>query len=186
MSEIGKIISDSRKGKGISQEELADLSKVNLRTIQRIENGENEPRGKTLNLICNSLNLNIEKIKAKENATSKKNYLELVVAGFFMIIINILLMAILGFLTFDSEANINSRFGALILSFFIPIFIVFKTPNMGAIERFLKFGTGLLFYMILVLISHGFPTGIVTGLFICILISLSILFYGKKIMKFGE
>ena len=46
MNEIGKKIRDVRKKKGLSQEELAESAKVNLRTIQRIENNESEPRGK--------------------------------------------------------------------------------------------------------------------------------------------
>ena len=62
MMEIGKKIRDVRKKKGLSQEELADSAKINLRTIQRIENNENEPRGKTLNLICEVLDLNAEDI----------------------------------------------------------------------------------------------------------------------------
>jgi transcriptional regulator with XRE-family HTH domain len=60
MSIIGKKISETRKSKGLTQEELAELSKVNLRTIQRIENNESEPRGKTLVLICEVLDINIE------------------------------------------------------------------------------------------------------------------------------
>ena len=62
MSEIGKKIKELRKKKGLSQEELAESSKVNLRTIQRIEKGECEPRGKTLSLICETLHVNIEDI----------------------------------------------------------------------------------------------------------------------------
>lgn len=57
MSSIGKKIFEARKMKGFTQEELAELSKVNLRTIQRIENNKSEPRGKTLNLICNALEI---------------------------------------------------------------------------------------------------------------------------------
>lgn len=60
MSIIGEKISASRKAKGLTQEEVAELSKVNLRTIQRIENNENEPRGKTLILICEVLDINLE------------------------------------------------------------------------------------------------------------------------------
>ena len=41
---------------------MAESAKVNLRTIQRIENNESEPRGKTLNLICEVLNINAEDI----------------------------------------------------------------------------------------------------------------------------
>ena len=62
MNEIGKRIRDIRKKKGLSQEELAESAKVNLRTIQRIENNEGEPRGKTLNLICDVLQINAEDI----------------------------------------------------------------------------------------------------------------------------
>lgn len=62
MSIIGKTIFEARKSKGLTQEELADLTKVNLRTIQRIENNESEPRGKTLNLICDVLEINIEDV----------------------------------------------------------------------------------------------------------------------------
>lgn len=60
MSILGQQISESRKAKGLTQEELAELAKVNLRTIQRIENSESEPRGKTLILICDALEINVE------------------------------------------------------------------------------------------------------------------------------
>jgi len=60
MNNIGEKIKIVRKKKGLSQEELADLATINLRTIQRIENSESEPRGKTLHLICGVLDLNAE------------------------------------------------------------------------------------------------------------------------------
>ena len=41
-------IKDLRKRKGFSQEQLSENSKLSLRTIQRIENGESVPRGDTL------------------------------------------------------------------------------------------------------------------------------------------
>ncbi len=62
MNETGKKIKEIRKKKGLSQEELAESAKVNLRTIQRIENNESEPRGKTLNLICEVLDINAEDV----------------------------------------------------------------------------------------------------------------------------
>ena len=60
MNTIGKKIRELRKKKGLSQEQLAESAKVNLRTIQRIENHENEPRGKTLHLLCEVLDINTE------------------------------------------------------------------------------------------------------------------------------
>lgn len=72
MNEIGIKIKEVRKKKGLSQEALAESAKVNLRTIQRIEKNESEPRGKTLNLICEVLEISTEDIldygkKADEN-----------------------------------------------------------------------------------------------------------------------
>lgn len=46
MKLVAKKISETRKRKGLTQEELAEQSKVNLRTIQRIENNEATPRAK--------------------------------------------------------------------------------------------------------------------------------------------
>lgn len=60
MKELGAKLKDARTRKGFSQEELAERSQVNLRTIQRIENNQNEPRGKTLNLLCEVLEINTE------------------------------------------------------------------------------------------------------------------------------
>jgi transcriptional regulator with XRE-family HTH domain len=62
METIGSKISKIRKQKGMSQEELSDLSKINLRTLQRIEKDENQPSGNTLRLICETLQINIEEI----------------------------------------------------------------------------------------------------------------------------
>lgn len=74
MKEIGKKIKDVRKKKGLTQEELAESAKVNLRTIQRIESNQSEPRGKTLNLICDVLDITAEDI-LDYGKHSDKNYL---------------------------------------------------------------------------------------------------------------
>ncbi|GAK75259.1 hypothetical protein JCM19296_837 [Nonlabens ulvanivorans] len=55
MNPVGTKIKEIRLKKGMSQEELATDSQVSLRTIQRIENNENEPRGKTLQLFVKRL-----------------------------------------------------------------------------------------------------------------------------------
>ena len=62
MNSIGDKILEIRKRKGLSQEELSTLSKINLRTLQRIEKGETEPQGNTIKQICNVLEVNIEDI----------------------------------------------------------------------------------------------------------------------------
>ncbi|MDO5968602.1 helix-turn-helix domain-containing protein [Flavivirga aquimarina] len=116
MSIIGKKISETRKSKGLTQEELAELSKVNLRTIQRIENNESEPRGKTLILICEALDIDIEdlinsKKQIKDNINSN------LVHGFIL-------------------ASKGKRFSANLLETFIYVITVFipytiyKTPSL--------------------------------------------------------
>ena len=62
MDTIGQKIVEIRKRKGLSQEALSDLARINLRTLQRIEKGETEPLGNTLKSLCNVLEINIEDI----------------------------------------------------------------------------------------------------------------------------
>ncbi|WP_167614134.1 helix-turn-helix domain-containing protein [Maribellus sediminis] len=52
---LAKNIKELRNRKGISQELLAEKSGVSLRTVQRIENGETEPRGDTLVRLAEAL-----------------------------------------------------------------------------------------------------------------------------------
>jgi len=74
MKDIGRKLRDIRKKKGFSQEALAENSTVNLRTIQRIEKNESEPRGKTLHLICDALQVNVEEV-LDYSKTTDKSYL---------------------------------------------------------------------------------------------------------------
>jgi hypothetical protein len=113
----------------------------------------------------------------------KKSLGSIIVNGFFLIVLNIVLISIIGYLTLDSEANFNSRIAAFLLSFFIPIFIVLKTRNMSGLERMLKFGFGFIFYIISALIMVRFPQTLVTGLIPCLLIALATLYYGKEVAR---
>ncbi len=53
----GKLIKELRIKNGMTQEELADKTEVSARTIQRIENGEVDPRAYTLQMIAKALNV---------------------------------------------------------------------------------------------------------------------------------
>lgn len=182
MNLIAKKISKTRKILGLTQEELAEQSKINLRTIQRIENSENVPRGKTLNLICDVLQIDISELILDEDLGTNTIGTK-ITNGLFLVALNLVLMGIIGYLTLDSNANLNSKFGGLLLSIFLPFFIVALTKSMNGIERMLKFGFGYLSYFVLVMIMHGVPQGFGTGLFPCLLISLSVLYFGERLMK---
>lgn len=56
-SDLAKRLKDLRGSNGYSQEQLAEVSQVSLRTIQRIENGESKPQGHTLKLLANAFNV---------------------------------------------------------------------------------------------------------------------------------
>ena len=186
MNWIAKKISETRKIKGLTQEELAEKAKINLRPIQRIENSESEPRGKTLNLICNVLEIESQELILNKTSIREKNIETKIVNGLFLVALNVVLMGIIGYLTLDSNANTNSVFGGLLLSIFLPFFIVMMTKKLDGMERMLKFGIGYLAYFVLVMVIHGFPTGFTTGLFPCLLISLSVLYFGNELIKGRE
>lgn len=54
-NDLARKIKELRISKGFSQDELAQLSQLSLRTIQRIENGETESRGDTLKRLASAL-----------------------------------------------------------------------------------------------------------------------------------
>jgi transcriptional regulator with XRE-family HTH domain len=111
MTELGHKIKEARMLKGLSQETLADLSKVNLRTIQRIESNANQPHGKTLNLICEALDINIEDLVdyGKQADTSYLVYFHLSVLSFLVIPLgNILLPLILWLTKKDKIIDLNN------------------------------------------------------------------------------
>ncbi|MGX1023055.1 helix-turn-helix domain-containing protein [Flavobacterium sp. CS20] len=155
MKNIGQKIKSIRNQKGLSQEEPADRAKVNLRTIQRIENAESEPRGKTLQLICNVLEVNIEDILDYGKQTNH-NFLvvfHLSVLSFLVIPMgNIILPLILWMNKKDKIIGLHT-IGANLLNFqmvwtvvsFLSIitFALFKILHYGNYEYFFYVFAGL-------------------------------------------
>lgn len=61
-TDLAKNLKELRAVRGMSQEYLADESRVSLRTIQRIENNESEPTGETIKRIANALDVELSKL----------------------------------------------------------------------------------------------------------------------------
>jgi transcriptional regulator with XRE-family HTH domain len=84
--EIGKLIKELRIKKGLTQEELADMTEVSARTIQRIENGEVDPRAYTLQMIAKALEVDFSLFVNDNNViqdVNNKNWLGLLhLSGF--------------------------------------------------------------------------------------------------------
>ena len=135
MNPVGTKIKEIRLKKGMSQEELATDSQVSLRTIQRIENNENEPRGKTMQLICETLDINIEELLdygKHEDHQFLMFFHFSVLAGVFIPIGNILLPLILWMTKKDKIQGLlkigarllNFQIVWTLLSYLLPVIIV--------------------------------------------------------------
>ena len=70
--EPGKLIRELRTRKGMTQEELAEKTEVSARTIQRIENGEVDPRAYTLQMIAKALEVDFSMFVEGESDESRE------------------------------------------------------------------------------------------------------------------
>ncbi|MFC3880669.1 helix-turn-helix domain-containing protein [Algoriphagus namhaensis] len=75
--ELGKKISELRKAKGLTQEELVEKCNLNVRTIQRIEAGEVSPRSYTIKALFEALDYHMEAPIERDDLADQKtpNYL---------------------------------------------------------------------------------------------------------------
>ncbi len=62
----------NREKLNLTQEELSDTSGISIRTIQRIESG-NEPKGQTLKILAKTLGIKENELLAKEDAQIEIN-----------------------------------------------------------------------------------------------------------------
>lgn len=82
--ELGKKIAELRQAKGLTQTELAEMCNLGLRTIQRIESSEVNPRSFTLRVIFASLDYEIQEKPIKNNFFMKANeYFNRLITGDF-------------------------------------------------------------------------------------------------------
>ncbi len=62
INNLAKKLKELRALRGMSQEYLAEESRVSLRTIQRIENNESTPTGETIKRISHALDINLNEL----------------------------------------------------------------------------------------------------------------------------
>ncbi len=181
MKSTGKIIYEVRMKKGLSQEELAEMAKVNLRTIQRIENDLTEPRETTINLIFGVLEIDHNELKPQVEENDFGNLVQKIINTLFIILLNITIAGIIIYLTVYDGANTYTRIGAFCLCILLPYFIVSLTRSATSAVRLVKFGTGFILLIIFLLFQVSIATAVFSGAIPFSLIGLSILFYGNSI-----
>lgn len=153
--EIGNRIKEIRNSLGMTQQELAEAAKIDLRTIQRIENGEVLPRSYTLKLIAKALSTDaselISLLSASQSTHSKSKLMALHLSG-------ILLIPTLLLWYFEKDVNpaIN-RHGRDVINFQLTMFSV----------------------LIPCLFLPGFPQIIALFTMIVILVNASLVYKGR-------
>ncbi|RRJ90576.1 helix-turn-helix domain-containing protein [Paenimyroides tangerinum] len=150
METIGIKISQIRNQKALSQEQLAELSKVNVRTIQRIENNETTPRGATLKLLCDALEITPDEIvnfdKIQDNSFIVWLHLS-VLLGYVLPLGNIIVPLILWIKNRNKIDCVDSQ-GKNIINFQIIFSIILFVIILFSISTILIFSkaTDILFY----------------------------------------
>lgn len=145
---LAQRVKELRNRKGLSQEVLAEESGLSLRTIQRIENNETEPRGDTLKRLAIALESSPDEIidwKIQED----QNYLTLMslsALGFlFFPLLGIIIPLTMWIYKKDKFKNVN-ELGKSILNFQISwtlllflnyIFIFIASLNLGVLTVFI-------------------------------------------------
>ncbi len=136
--ESAKRIKEQRIRMGFSQEKLAEISGLSIRTIQRIENGETEARGDSLIRLSQSLEVSTQELIDKELIEDESiiTIMNLSQFGFMVYpVLGALLPLIIWILKRDKIKDVN-KVGKMILNFqitwIIGLFIIF----IGTIFRF--------------------------------------------------
>ncbi len=110
---LAERIRQQRIQKGYAQEHLADSAGISLRTLQRIEGGQTEPRGHTLIALAQALEVAIEDLMdfTKEENSGTLHAINLSALAYWVFPLgNILLPLILWILNKDKVKGAN-RFG---------------------------------------------------------------------------
>jgi len=108
--DLAKKIKELRTRKGFSQDELAETAQINLRTVQRIESGETEPRGDTLKRLANALNVTSDELIdwAEQEDNGFLVFLNLSALSFIAFpLLGIIVPLTLWFLKKDKIKNLN-------------------------------------------------------------------------------
>lgn len=113
---LAHIILEARQSKGYTQEDLADISQLTVRTIQRVENGETIPRAYTLKTLATALEIPFETLQAaiKEDRSKDTVPLELAEPLEEQHILHIICLSCFSYLIIP------------IIHFLIPVYILYR------------------------------------------------------------
>lgn len=207
--DLGKRITELRKQKGLTQEELVAQCNINVRTIQRIEAGEVNPRSYTIKIILEVLGEDLKDIQTNSSTGKSeidwtKNELQIInnswIFGIFYSIIT--LVGIFMEIYFAA----NNLDDIWVLAFRIPfaiLFFVTLIPFINGYKIIAKklenslLSNAILVYIIIAItmtITNFFTEGlgiisafeIIIGVFLMIIFGIGELIMGLGILKLKE
>lgn len=117
--ELGQRIAAIRKQKGITQEELAAKASINVRTIQRIEKGEVDPRSYTVNLIAEALDISLDELVPKEDSGESRLWVLLLHASNY---IPLLVIPVVIYFWKKDDFQAVAEHGKIVLNFQFTMF----------------------------------------------------------------
>lgn len=141
--DLGKKISELRKQKGLTQEELVEKCNINVRTIQRIEAGEVTPRSFTIKTILEVLEVNYDEVITQEKESyakgkfdkllkiSKENFIKAINLSWIFGIIYLFVTVV----EFLSEYMLIEKEEALLS---IPVYILIKLISLTSFFFFIR------------------------------------------------
>lgn len=127
--ELGRKIAEIRRQKGVTQEELAAKANINVRTIQRIEKGEVDPRSYTINEIATALDVDPELLLDQKRSDNRLWILLLHMSNY----VPILLPAVFLFAWKKDESDEIYQHGKKVLNFQISMFFLLMISGFLAI-----------------------------------------------------
>ena len=161
--ELGKRISELRKGKGLTQEELVEQCNINVRTIQRIEAGEVNPRSYTVKIILEVLGEDLKNITVKlltENIEREwfKNELKTLNNSWIYGVFYSIFILVVVLMQIYFTANNVSNLGVLTFKIFFSIlFFILIIPFLNGYKVIAKkFNNTLLINAVYIYLGVGF------------------------------
>ncbi|MCE7996817.1 MAG: helix-turn-helix domain-containing protein [Roseivirga sp.] len=138
--ELTRRLKELRKRKGFSQEELAEKTGLSLRTIQRIENGETEPRSDSLKRLSRAFDIPADEIIDWTIKEDRGFLMSLNLSGLIAVLFPILgiLVTLMMWLSKKDKVHGAKQLGRSILNFQITLTVLYLLGSISTIFMLLK------------------------------------------------
>ncbi|MFD2588807.1 helix-turn-helix domain-containing protein [Croceitalea marina] len=133
--QLGLKISELRKQKGLTQEELVEQCNINVRTLQRIESGEVSPRSYTIKTILSALDYDYETLLEIDRSQDSKlstippkeaksihTLLTVALVSGILLIITAVFEGIADYVRFDDDELIYGKWGHFTIKMLVLVF----------------------------------------------------------------